>query len=246
MRILICAMLLAGAFSGPAAGQATASPKPGSNATIAQDDEAAEIKLIDQGVLLVQAGKPSDAILLFEQVIADENRAHASETRQIFCARSPEETVLYAMMGAKDNKATLVLGRAWATAIFLKGFAYIDLGRGDESKALFDRAIALSPMDAQFLAELGEWYKTRKDWPNAYARFEQASAAAEFSPADSKSREKRRALRGMGYALSEQGRLDEAEALYRQCLQIDPTDPGAKSELEYIREQRLKAKPPST
>ena len=95
-------------------------------------------------------------------------------------------------------------------------------------------------MDAQYQAELGEWYKSRKDWARAYAAFEQASTAAEFSPEEAKSFEKRRALRGMGFALSEQGKFDEAEKLFRQCLKLDPNDAGAKQELEYIREQREK------
>lgn len=42
----------------------------------------------------------------------------------------------------------------------------------------------------------------------------------------------------MGYALSEMGRLDEAEANYRECLKIDPKDKGAMNELLYIAQQR--------
>ena len=101
----------------------------------------------------------------------------------------------------------------------------------------------LSPMNAQYLAEVGEWYKGHRDWANAYTFFERASTASEFSPDSEKGFEKRRGLRGMGFALSEQGKFDEAEALYRQCLKIDPNDAGAKGELQYIAQQRARLKP---
>lgn len=44
----------------------------------------------------------------------------------------------------------------------------------------------------------------------------------------------------MGYALVELKRLDEAEKMYRQCLELDKNDSKASNELRYI--QNLKAK----
>jgi hypothetical protein len=40
--------------------------------------------------------------------------------------------------------------------------------------------------------------------------------------------------------LTEQGKLDEAEAMYRKCLVLDPKDSNALRELEYIRRLRNK------
>jgi tetratricopeptide (TPR) repeat protein len=90
-------------------------------------------------------------------------------------------------------------------------------------------------MNAQFLAERAEWFKSRKDWPNAFADFLSASTAADFSPDEAKSSEKRRALRGMAFVRTEQRRLKEAEKLLNECLKIDPSDANAKRELDYIR-----------
>jgi tetratricopeptide (TPR) repeat protein len=39
----------------------------------------------------------------------------------------------------------------------------------------------------------------------------------------------------------EQNRLDEAEALYRKCLELDPKDGRAAAELRYVQAQRAKA-----
>jgi Flp pilus assembly protein TadD len=49
-------------------------------------------------------------------------------------------------------------------------------------------------------------------------------------------------MRGMGFVLIERGGLDEAEALFRDCLKLNPDDDHAKKELAYITEQRQKTK----
>ena len=45
-------------------------------------------------------------------------------------------------------------------------------------------------------------------------------------------------MRGVGYSLIELGRLDEAEEVFNQCLDIDKDDQGAKRELKYIQQMR--------
>src|SRR5438445_506398 len=87
---------------------------------------------------------------------------------------------------------------------------------------------------AALAAELAEGYKTEHDLDKAYALFEQAAGdAREFTPKDAKTFELTRALRGMGWVRSEQGRFDDAEKLFRECLQLNPDDAKAKSELDY-------------
>lgn len=46
------------------------------------------------------------------------------------------------------------------------------------------------------------------------------------------------ALRCQGFALIEQGKLDEAEKRFREALSIDANDAKAQGELRYISEQR--------
>ena len=77
----------------------------------------------------------------------------------------------------------------------------------------------------------------------AYDLFAQAAKdARSFSPASEKTAELGRALRGMGFTLIEKGRLDEAEKLFRECLQLNPDDGKAKSELRYIEDHRAEKK----
>src|SRR3954451_4003425 len=158
-RILgMAAWLAAGAMA------AVAAPAAAAGAAAAAD-ASAEAKQIDDAWRLIEAHQPDKAIALLDPVIAAEDKAHAGETRQIYCAASMTETLAYTTRGAKEHKAVVVYGPEWSMAIFLKGFALIDLGRRDDAKVQLDRALALSPLNAQFLGELGEWYKGARDWP---------------------------------------------------------------------------------
>lgn len=49
------------------------------------------------------------------------------------------------------------------------------------------------------------------------------------------------ALRGIGYVDVEIGKLHDAAAAYRRCLQIDPNDQKARAELGYVASVRAKA-----
>ena len=52
---------------------------------------------------------------------------------------------------------------------------------------------------------------------------------------------KKRGCRGRGYALTELGRLDDAEDAYKTSLNLDPDSNLAKSELRYIEGLKLGA-----
>ncbi|PTQ12220.1 diguanylate cyclase [Sphingomonas oleivorans] len=218
-----------------------------SKATIEQGANTEVEKLEREAIALIRAKRSAEALPILDAAIAAEDKSHADEKRQIFCSRAMIDALVYAAMGAKMKRDTLVLGPTWANVLFLKGFVLVDVGRAEDAKPFFDRAIELSPLNAQYLAELGEWNKSRKEWTQAFELFQRASDAAEFAPDDDmKNFEKRRALRGMGYVLIEQGKLDEAERFYRQCLKLDPSDSIAKAELAYIREQKAKLKTPTS
>jgi Flp pilus assembly protein TadD len=54
---------------------------------------------------------------------------------------------------------------------------------------------------------------------------------------------KARLLRGRGFALTELGRLDDAEEAYRESLVSEPNNPRAAGELNYIARLRTGARP---
>jgi tetratricopeptide (TPR) repeat protein len=196
-----------------------------------------------EGLGKIGAHQPAAAIERFDRVIAWYEAHYADEKRQIYCARTPTETLIYMTLAASQKKDAIAIESTWSDAIFFKAFALIDLGRRDEAKPLIERAIAMAPHNSQYLAELAEYKKGDRDWQGAYDLFEQAAGAAELVDQPARQVPLSRAWRGMGFVLIEMGRLDEAEAMFRKCLERDPNDRGARSELDYIRQQRARMPP---
>ena len=72
--------------------------------------------------------------------------------------------------------------------------------------------------------------------------YRQAASVAELGSDEAKkSEDLSRAWRGEGFCLTEQGKLDEAETLYKRCLEANPNDTKAKVELQYIERLRTAA-----
>ena len=153
---------------------------------------------------------------------------------------STQEAILYAGLAAKDGTDAAVLPPGYCTALYLKGFALIDLGRPAEAKAVYQRLLTLAPMHAQFLTESGQLARIEKDWPRMLASCERAAEAAAIASPDIKVVQQGAALRCQGYALVEEHKLDDAEKRYNEALAINPADTKAKNELTYIAEQRAR------
>jgi tetratricopeptide (TPR) repeat protein len=203
----------------------------------AASGEEAVVTTTDAARLLGE-NKPAEAIELLDRIIAFHVSKNESDNRRKYCASSSEESLAYMVMAANDKQSATMVDRQLCMAIFLKGFALIDLKRPLEAKPLFDQALAMAPMNSQFLAELAEWHKVRREWEPSFALFERALDAVAFSPADLQLRRQCRALRGMGFIRIEQGNLDEARTLFERCLKIDPNDEKSKAELRFIEDER--------
>ncbi len=194
---------------------------------------------------LIREGKPQDAIdRHLDPILAHYETKWPASGKRVYSARGAAVTLLYLLMAAKDKVAAVALDDKWANAVYMKAFALVDLGRLADAEALYRRGLALSPLDARFLCEIGNLQQQRRDWAAALATFTEAESAADVSPEEIRTKELTRALRGQGFALIEMQRLDEAEARYRRCLQLDAGDRKAKQELDYIRQQRQGAGAP--
>src|SRR3569623_2985417 len=77
----------------------------------------------------------------------------------------------------------------------------------------------------------------QKKFGESLAAYRRSEAAADLTPGRGKE-ERCIALKGMGYDLVELGDLDAAEAAYRKCLNVDPTDKDSPNEIDYIQQQR--------
>src|SRR5688500_8784451 len=146
--------------------------------------EAAAGETTNDAAKLIGEKKPAEAIAMLDRIIGAQTAKYRGETRRTYCAGSPEESLAYMVMAASDGKDAVVIDRQWCMALFLKGFALIDLQRSDEARPFLEQAVAMAPMNSQFLSELGEWHKGRREWEPAFALFEKALDAAAVSPAE--------------------------------------------------------------
>jgi tetratricopeptide (TPR) repeat protein len=206
-------------------------------APVAQSIDDAQKPQIDSALRSIAGGRPQVALDTLAPVIATYEADQAKETRHVYCGMSITETLVYMTLPDPDKKGAVALSPGYCTALYLKGYALIDLGRIADARAIYQRVVSLAPMHAHFLTELGQSYRYEKNWPMMLETCKRAEAAVEFA-GDSKNVERALAWHCQGYALTELGRLDEAEKLYRECLRLDPDDTHARKELDYIAEQR--------
>jgi tetratricopeptide (TPR) repeat protein len=210
-------------------------------------------KLFDKGKRVLIQGKPDTAInQYFDPIIASYERQYANEKRTIYVTHSMGETILYMGLSSAVNEKSgskngaIAIQNLWTDALELKGYALVELNRPDEAKPVLNRAIELSPFYPLPAAELGNIYQIEKNWPAALDAYGKAEMGANLmDDGEAKTKFLTRAWRGQAYVLTEQGKLDDSEALYRKCLELNPNDGNAKGELEYIASLRAKATPPA-
>ena len=243
--------------------KAGAEPEAAAAASEARKAEADRLERLQKAEALIHDGDPEAGIALIDAIIAEYERQYPEGKTRWYVARSMPETVVYAtratILNDPAQRDSVVLDVAWAEAYFLKAYALVELSVGSnayktskggnpqsdpvylaKARAVLERGLQLEPYHVRMLSELGNLLQLQQDWNAMLRVFTDAEAAAAYLPEDEQNAGYGRAKRGMGYALTELGRLDEAEAKYRECLRIDPDDTGAKHELEYIRQLREK------
>lgn len=230
-KVILCLSLLA---TGCATQQNT---QTGDNNTGDNSAETFETeRLLSKGYdLLVQQSTKKAIDKYFDKAIDLCQSQYDTTSQKTYASRGLNETLYYLMMAATENKDAVAVSSTCADALYLKGYANLDLGRIDSAEEYIKRAIDMAPVNSKYLSELGHVYHIKRDWQEAFdAFFEAEKYAQTYSPEALKDQELARAKRGLGYSLIELGRLEEAKIKYEQCLQINSNDQGAIKELKYI------------
>lgn len=216
---------------------ATAMPISEAN-TVGPTDAAAIARQLDQGVQLLNQGIPDTAITkYFDPVIRHYEKMYRHAGKSLYFAHDPNESVIYAAMD--DAQAKVITDSTWPDALELKGYALVEMQREDEAIKVLKQAIELAPIYPASWSELGNIYQGRKQWSEAADAYHHAAQGAGWlDDSEAKKSMQARAWRGEGYVLIETGKLDEAEAIYRRCLGLDPQDSRAKGQLAYISSVR--------
>jgi Tfp pilus assembly protein PilF len=188
-----------------------------------------------RGFGYIRAGNPEKAIAEFDAVIAASDLRYLHDPRQRLCAGGTRSD--HATHAASAPGAVLV-DSSVCDAHFGKGFALVDMGRGDLAEHELRRATELAPFDAHYANEYAELYKSRRDWKTALALFTRAWDVAGKDPAGPDAGAAARALRGIGYSEMMLGNLEEAEKKFTQSLEFEPGNPAAGIELSYIARRK--------
>lgn len=153
---------------------------------------------------------------------------------EITVVRSRESAIsLMALLGAaKDKRSTRVEVRENTypmIALMLASNAN-ENRQSQKAVAYLDRGLAIQPGNSWLLSEKGAALNAMRKPADALAAYEAGlTGALPIGKMD-----RALLLRGKGYALIELGRLDDAEAAYRESLTLEPDHGGALHELKYI------------
>ncbi|HUO89419.1 MAG TPA: tetratricopeptide repeat protein [Rhizomicrobium sp.] len=130
----------------------------------------------------------------------------------------------------------------------LLGSYYDEIGQSADALRVLDAGLALldsggpvaglSEHRPGLLIERGEALMALHRFADALADFDEGLKTQSLDP-----KLKAHMLRGRGFALTELGRLDDAEKSYRDSLAIEPGNPTAEHELAYIATLRAGGKP---
>ncbi len=174
------------------------------------------------GAALLEADRPGAAAAAL---------GRAAEMQPAFAeARLKQAEALYAAARFAEAEAAWLSGLAedpvhhpesWNDL----GFLYLETGRFDEARRLFDRALALDPDLVQALVNAATLRLQAQDWAGALPLLQRAvGKQADFAPA----------LGNLAIAYAELGRRDEAIGALRALLQYHPDDLRAQALLDRL------------
>ena len=128
----------------------------------------------------------------------------------------------------------------WSYKVTLQMKAFIAAEKRDFLAALSALEVveAVAPISAATAAERGYVLNQIGQSANALAAYRKSHALS--TRYQSQRLHQAAALRGMGFALIELQRFDEAESVFHESLKIEPSNRVALNELAYIRDLRAK------
>jgi len=196
---------------------------------------------LNQATVAIREHHPDQAIALADQILDDFN-ANIKPNTVYWCADNQSDMLGLLIKNHKADKRTVVvMDFGPCSAAFLKGFALIDENRSRDAEPYLRQAEEMAPLSPHYMNEYAEWYKNEKQWQKAFDLFKEAESRALLSASAANTNPHARALRGMGFCLTELGKLDEAEAKFNESLKFQPDSEAARSELVYIKQLRARA-----
>jgi len=126
------------------------------------------------------------------------------------------------------------IDNSYKEALQIKAYIYSDLKEYGKALEYLEEVQSVAPASARSFIEQGYIFSQYKLNDLATSAYVKAEYLARKYPEGQLISERASALRGMGFILIEEGKLDEAKAHYEQSLEIDPGSKVAINELKYI------------
>ncbi|MEI6639849.1 MAG: tetratricopeptide repeat protein [Chlorobium sp.] len=136
----------------------------------------------------------------------------------------------------QQKKEVIRVHISFADALQLKGYIAIEEKQWEKAIKFFETETFYAPYEVGALSEKGHVMIKLGKLEEAITLYEKAYAIALVRKNDIY--ESALALRGIGCALIDMGRLDEAIVVYEKSLKIEPGNPLALHELQYIRDKK--------
>lgn len=145
-------------------------------------------------------------------------------------------TLVLSSLSAQErgSGAISVVQNTYPLAFLLLASMDVEERRFDQALTWLDRGLALQPNEQYLLFE-------KVAALQGLQRFQEAADILQSmidNPALGMTLDEARAYRSLGVVLIDLGRLDDAERALNESIRIEPDNPGARSELQYIAELR--------
>lgn len=177
---------------------------------------------------LMRSGRSADALALLEPAMTKLQAAGKTGARP-YCQHEGAAARGTGALGVKVLDADL------CDALYLRAFAFTELGRRTDAIEALEQLTQLSPDYPRYFVELAYAYRASGDKAAAMETYRHAASLA-AAPGQQKYRAA--ALRGIGYLLVDKGDLEGGEKAYRDSLSDDPQNKIALGELQYIARKR--------
>lgn len=175
------------------------------------------------------------ALAIVETVIAEFESNRKNTDKTYYCASDRAEKAALVKLAARNGQHAEIGGREWCDALFHKAVLMSEFKRFDEADRAFAQSVDMAPFNMGGLRKYALWLQSRGQWQRSINVFRSAISMNDYIPRKSRANFPARAYRGIGFGLIALGRLDEAEASYRESLKYDPDDSLVPRELEYIK-----------
>jgi tetratricopeptide (TPR) repeat protein len=193
---------------------------------------------------ILYANEQNESALAIVEIVIAEFESNRKDTdKTYYCATDrTEQAALVRLAAARNRQHVEIVGGEWCFALTLKGYLLSEFNRFDEADRVFTQSVEMAPFNMGGLRKYAVWLQDKEHWQKAIDVFRIAISLNDYIPRKSRADFPARAHRGIGFGLIALGRLDEAEASYRESLKYDPDDSLVPLELDYIemlRENRV-------